>query len=121
MSATVDADLFGGYFKDVVPGEIPSVSMQGKTFPVEEYRLEDAIEACGYICEPNSEFSISGQQARKKGGSGGGNRRSKQMAALNDAMGSFVDESIITDETRKYYSEYDETTIANYRLSMRIA
>ena len=49
MSATVDADLFGGYFKDVVPGEIPSVSMQGKTFPVEEYRLEDAIEACGYM------------------------------------------------------------------------
>ena len=116
MSATVDADLFGGYFKDVVPGEIPSVSMQGKTFPVEEYRLEDAIEACGYICEPNSEFSISGQQARKKGGSGGGNRRSKQMAALNDAMGSFVDESIITDETRKYYSEYDETTMRQLQI-----
>ena len=66
MSATVDADLFGNYFRQVVPGEIASVAMQGKTFPVEEYRLEDAIEACGYVCEPNSEFSISGQQAKKK-------------------------------------------------------
>ena len=116
MSATVDADLFGNYFRQVVPGEIPSVAMQGKTFPVEEYRLEDAIEACGYVCEPNSEFSIAGQQARKKGGSGGGNRRSKQMAALADAAGSFVDESIITDETRKYYSEYDESTMRQLQI-----
>ena len=116
MSATVDADLFGNYFRQVVPGEIPSVAMQGKTFPVEEYRLEDAIEACGYVCEPNSEFSISGQQAKKKGASGGGNRRSKQMAALADAAGSFVDESIITDETRKYYCEYDESTMRQLQI-----
>ena len=38
------------------------------------------------------------------------------MAALNDAMGSFVDESIITDETRKYYSEYDETTMRHSQI-----
>ena len=115
MSATVDADLFGNYFKQVVPGDVPSVEMQGKTFPVEEYRLEDAIEACGYVCEPNSEFSISGQQARQKSSSGPGNRKSRQTA-LADAAGSFIDESMITDETRKYYSEYDESTMRQLQI-----
>ena len=38
------------------------------------------------------------------------------MAALADTAGSFVDESIITDETRKYYCEYDESTMRQLQI-----
>lgn len=47
MSATVDAALFAKYFTDKVPGGCPVVEIPGRTFPVVEYRLEDAIEATG--------------------------------------------------------------------------
>ena len=52
MSATVNADLFAGYFQTALTVPSPVVEIPGRTFPVAEYRLEDAIEATGYICEP---------------------------------------------------------------------
>ena len=54
MSATVNAELFQSYFEKVVPGSCGCVEIPGRTFPVAEYRLEDAIEATGYVCEPES-------------------------------------------------------------------
>ena len=53
MSATVNASLFKTYFEAVVPGECGCVEIPGRTFPVAEYRLEDAIEATGYVCDPD--------------------------------------------------------------------
>jgi hypothetical protein len=41
-----------------------SVEIPGSTFPVAEYRLEDAIEATGYICEPDSEFAIGAEPSK---------------------------------------------------------
>lgn len=44
MSATVDADLFAGYF--ATQGDVPSVlQIPGRTFPVRDLYLEDAIAA----------------------------------------------------------------------------
>ncbi|ACO70515.1 predicted protein [Micromonas commoda] len=93
MSATVNAELFKGYFERVVPGECGCVEIPGRTFPVAEYRLEDAIEATGYVCEPDSEFALGADGKPQGGGgggrtfnplSGGGARRSKAMAATVD-------------------------------------
>ena len=54
MSATVNAELFQTYFERVLDdGPCGAVEIPGRTFPVAEYRLEDAIEATGYVCEPD--------------------------------------------------------------------
>ena len=56
-----------GECKPLVAGPCVCVEIPGRTFPVAEYRLEDAVEATGYICEPDSEFAI-GAQPSKAGG-----------------------------------------------------
>ncbi|KAH1019590.1 hypothetical protein HUJ04_009384, partial [Dendroctonus ponderosae] len=51
MSATLNAVLFSEYF-----GDIPVINIPGRTFPVEQYYLEDILEATGYILEDGSEY-----------------------------------------------------------------
>ncbi|XP_066141105.1 putative ATP-dependent RNA helicase DHX57 [Euwallacea fornicatus] len=52
MSATLNANLFSNYF-----GEIPIINIPGRTFPVQQYFLEDILEETGYILEDCSEFA----------------------------------------------------------------
>lgn len=51
MSATLNASLFAQYF-----GDIPVVNIPGRTFPVEQYFLEDILEASNYVLEEGSEY-----------------------------------------------------------------
>lgn len=51
MSATLNASLFSEYF-----GSIPVVNIPGRTFPVEQYFLEDIMETTGYVLEDGSEY-----------------------------------------------------------------
>lgn len=51
MSATLNASLFAQYF-----GDIPVVNIPGRTFPVEQYFLEDILEATSYVLEEGSEY-----------------------------------------------------------------
>ncbi|XP_060531487.1 putative ATP-dependent RNA helicase DHX57 [Cylas formicarius] len=51
MSATLNATVFSDYF-----GEIPIVNIPGRTFPVEQYFLEDILETIGYVLEDGSEY-----------------------------------------------------------------
>lgn len=51
MSATLNADLFSDYF-----GGIPIIDIPGRTFPVEQYFLEDILEETGYVLEDGTEF-----------------------------------------------------------------
>ncbi|XP_028140776.1 putative ATP-dependent RNA helicase DHX57 isoform X1 [Diabrotica virgifera virgifera] len=51
MSATVNASLFSQYF-----GDIPVIDIPGRTFPVEQYFLEDILETTGYVMEDGSEY-----------------------------------------------------------------
>ncbi|XP_057650908.1 putative ATP-dependent RNA helicase DHX57 [Diorhabda carinulata] len=51
MSATMNASLFSEYF-----GDIPIINIPGRTFPVEQYFLEDIFEATGYILEDGSDY-----------------------------------------------------------------
>ena len=121
MSATVNAELFKGYFEQVVPGECGCVEIPGRTFPVAEYRLEDAIEATGYVCEPDSEFALGADGKPKGGGrgggrtfnplSGGGARKSKAMAAVYDSLASTAEMGEITEETRLLYPGYGDNTL----------
>lgn len=52
MSATLNANLFSDYF-----GEVPILNIPGRTFPVEQYFLEDILEATNYVLEEGSQYS----------------------------------------------------------------
>jgi len=114
MSATVNADLFKNYFESHIQAPCPVVEIPGRTFPVSEYRLEDAIEATGYVCEPDGEFALGVEQSGRGGRVfkmlGGGGARG---AALREAVEESFDRSAMSDvrqETRDMYPEYSETT-----------
>ena len=127
MSATVDAELFQRYFEAEVPGACGSVEIPGRTFPVAEYRLEDAIEATGYVVDPDGEYalgseanansrSVAGGGSRTfnplSGGSGGGaSRAAKALRAAKESAErtSLMDE--VTEETRASYPGYSDATL----------
>ena len=129
MSATVDAELFQRYFEAEVPGPIRCVEIPGRTFPVAEYRLEDAIEATGYVVDPDGEYA-AGSQANADsrsvaggakrtfnplsgggGGASGASRAAKVARAAKESAErtSLMDE--VTDETRASYPGYSDATL----------
>ena len=129
MSATVDAELFQRYFEADVPGPIRCVEIPGRTFPVAEYRLEDAIEATGYVVDPDGEYA-AGSQANADsrsvaggakrtfnplsgggGGASGASRAAKVARAAKESAErtSLMDE--VTDETRASYPGYSDATL----------
>lgn len=52
MSATMNSESFSYYFQNA-----PIVTIQGHTFPIQEYFLEDILDKCDYVIETNSPFS----------------------------------------------------------------
>lgn len=60
MSATMNANLFMSYF-----GDTPVLEIPGRTFPVEQYFLEDIMDITNFILEENTQYT------RKVKGSGG--------------------------------------------------
>lgn len=52
MSATLNAKLFSEYF-----GGAPVLTIQGRTFPVQQVFLEEIIEHCGFVLEPDTQYS----------------------------------------------------------------
>ncbi|WFC98194.1 RNA helicase [Malassezia yamatoensis] len=63
MSATLDAERISEYF-----GGCPTLHVPGRTFPVDQYYLEDVIEMCDYTLAPKSAFALKsdGKGARAK-------------------------------------------------------
>jgi len=55
MSATVNADLFSRYF-----GGCPTFSIPGRTFPVTDFFLEDAVQLTGHVIEEGSQCALKG-------------------------------------------------------------
>lgn len=62
MSATMDKDLFGRYF-----GGAPALTVPGRTFPVETYFLEHALQATRHTLNPSAEWAIGGARPKGKG------------------------------------------------------
>ncbi|KAF8277725.1 hypothetical protein TcBrA4_0109430 [Trypanosoma cruzi] len=60
MSATMDSELFARYF-----GGAPVISIQGRTYPVQHFHLEEIIPMVGYILEDGSPYA---NREAKKGG-----------------------------------------------------
>lgn len=53
MSATLDSQLFANYF-----GGAPALAAGGRTFPVEQYFLEDAHDLIGYHLDVESNVAM---------------------------------------------------------------
>ncbi|TNM91248.1 hypothetical protein fugu_019628 [Takifugu bimaculatus] len=58
MSATLNAHLFSDYFYIC-----PSIHIPGRTFPVDQFFLEDAIAKTNYVLEDGSPYMRSGKPA----------------------------------------------------------
>lgn len=52
MSATLDAGVFEDYFRD--DGKVGRVEISGRTFPVEDYYLDDVIRMTGFNAQQNN-------------------------------------------------------------------
>ncbi|KAK2858882.1 hypothetical protein Q5P01_003502 [Channa striata] len=86
MSATLNANLFSEYFYNC-----PTVHIPGRTFPVDQFFLEDAIAKSGYVIEAGSPYTRSGKQ----NSSSTSGRRSKgeprdMVDDLDDDMWNFM-------------------------------
>lgn len=62
MSATMDKDLFGRYFNGA-----PALTVPGRTFPVEDFFVEDALQATGHVLDTSAEWSLGGGKGKGKG------------------------------------------------------
>ncbi|GLH09540.1 Dosage compensation regulator [Gryllus bimaculatus] len=51
MSATLNANLFSSYF-----GKVPIIEIPGRTFPVQQFFLEDTLDIIEYALEENSQY-----------------------------------------------------------------
>lgn len=56
MSATLNADVFADYF-----GNCPVLNIPGRTFPVQEFYLEDALNQSDYVLAENSPYAKQGK------------------------------------------------------------
>lgn len=69
MSATLNANLFSEYFYNC-----PTIHIPGRTFPVDQFFLEDAIAKAGYVIEDGSPYMRSGKQNPSSTSGRGGKR-----------------------------------------------
>jgi ATP-dependent RNA helicase DHX29 len=76
MSATIDLDMLSTYL-----GGAPTLTAQGRTFPVEQFFLEDAYKQTGYRLEADAPAAL------RPGGGGGFQRKAeKQAGALESSL-----------------------------------
>eukprot|EP00927_Polykrikos_kofoidii_P020976 TRINITY_DN20004_c0_g1_i2.p1 TRINITY_DN20004_c0_g1~~TRINITY_DN20004_c0_g1_i2.p1 ORF type:complete len:1147 (+),score=159.47 TRINITY_DN20004_c0_g1_i2:56-3496(+) len=66
MSATMDKDLFGRYFGP----STPSITVPGRTFPVEDFFVEDVLHSTQHTVDPTATWAIAGGKGKGKGGKG---------------------------------------------------
>ncbi|XP_065487852.1 putative ATP-dependent RNA helicase DHX57 [Caloenas nicobarica] len=63
MSATLNAELFSQYFHSC-----PIINIPGRTFPVDQFFLEDVIAMTRYVLEDNSPYRRKTKQEKKQNG-----------------------------------------------------
>ncbi|XP_068442891.1 putative ATP-dependent RNA helicase DHX57 [Clinocottus analis] len=86
MSATLNANLFSEYFYNC-----PTVHIPGRTFPVDQFFLEDAIAKTRYVIEDGSPYMRSGKQNSSSTGGRGNKSDPRDMVDdLADDMWNFM-------------------------------
>eukprot|EP00177_Eucheuma_denticulatum_P006762 GFKZ01012289.1.p1 GENE.GFKZ01012289.1~~GFKZ01012289.1.p1 ORF type:complete len:1366 (-),score=200.61 GFKZ01012289.1:915-5012(-) len=72
MSATLDAEKFASYFSSALTSggkraQVPVVSIPGRTYPVDQYYLEDAVQMCRYKIRPGDKYAKKPERGKHVG------------------------------------------------------
>ena len=115
MSASFNVDLIRGYFGGAC---CPVVQVSGRTFPVQEYFLEDVFEMTGAILEEDSRYakrrSFKSHSAKVKVSSSGGNQH--VMTLDWDDRDTHTQSDAEALEARELYADYSVNTQASMAL-----
>ncbi|XP_038878021.1 DExH-box ATP-dependent RNA helicase DExH7, chloroplastic isoform X2 [Benincasa hispida] len=110
MSATVDSNLFSGYF-----GNCPVITAEGRTHPVTTYFLEDIYESTGYHLASDSPAAIRYEVSSGKKSAPVNSRRGKKNLILS----GWGDDALLSEAcTNPHYNSdcyqsYSELTHKN--------
>ena len=63
MSATLNASSFAEYFKQ----KVPIIDIPGRTFPVQQYYLEEILEVINFSIDEHSPYAKKRQKEENKG------------------------------------------------------
>ncbi|XP_011611798.2 putative ATP-dependent RNA helicase DHX57 isoform X2 [Takifugu rubripes] len=85
MSATLNAHLFSDYFYNC-----PSIHIPGRTFPVDQFFLEDAIAKTNYVLEDGSPYMRSGKPAVSSTSGRGTTGAREVVEDLGDDLWNFM-------------------------------
>ncbi|KAL4400189.1 RNA helicase [Malassezia pachydermatis] len=115
MSATLDAHRISEYF-----GGCPTLSVPGRTFPVDSYFLEDALELCDYTLEPDSPYARTDERTNKvdvrsADAEDAGEEDEDEVAEADPAPGSAIDAVTYSSKTVDTLAHLNEHKI-NYEL-----
>eukprot|EP00747_Dinoflagellata_sp_TGD_P096793 gnl/TRDRNA2_/TRDRNA2_166939_c0_seq2.p1 gnl/TRDRNA2_/TRDRNA2_166939_c0~~gnl/TRDRNA2_/TRDRNA2_166939_c0_seq2.p1 ORF type:complete len:769 (-),score=140.91 gnl/TRDRNA2_/TRDRNA2_166939_c0_seq2:170-2476(-) len=104
MSATMDKDLFGRYFAGA-----PNIVIPGRTFPVQDFFLEDVLKFTGHVVEHGTPWSLSGGKGKGKG-KGASDDKDEEVDV--DAKKR---EDLSYEAVREYYSDYGKQVQTSLR------
>ncbi|KAK5643786.1 hypothetical protein RI129_007631 [Pyrocoelia pectoralis] len=108
MSATLKSTLFSNYF-----GSVPVLEIPGRTFPVEQFFLEDILETTGFILEENTQYT-----RKMKNGYQFGDELEEQLelSAVSQAAmpkDDIKDEKLTITQMLARYKECSAKTVKN--------
>ncbi|OCT79840.1 putative ATP-dependent RNA helicase DHX57 [Xenopus laevis] len=93
MSATLNAELFSHYFQDC-----PVLHIPGRTFPVDQYFLEDAIAKTRYVLEDGSPYQRSSKQLSGQDSARG--KKGNSYGELLDELEQQIHSSLRVQDSR---------------------
>lgn len=115
MSATIDTKLFLNFFDGF---RVNLLQIPGRTFPVNDFYLEDVLEATGHVIEENSYFSLKTDHytesessiwvTTKRGG------KERASADTGDTFNVSDMYSKYSESTRRYVIAYNFNPIRRY-------
>ncbi|XP_031550267.1 putative ATP-dependent RNA helicase DHX57 isoform X2 [Actinia tenebrosa] len=120
MSATLNSKLFSAYFYDA-----PVIHIPGRTFPVQEYYMEDALEKTGFLLDPSSPYArpmkrsktVSKATDESFKGAGSSQELTKmaaEMAVTCRMPGvNVLDDKLNERQIEMRYQGYSKTTISS--------
>ncbi|XP_050981383.1 putative ATP-dependent RNA helicase DHX57 [Labeo rohita] len=119
MSATLNAELFSQYFSNC-----PCIHIPGRTFPVEQFFLEDAIAKTRYVIEDGSPYRRSAKQNRPSGQGGTAGKGRAPVEDFDDdcswSFTSFVKKDSVKDSIPDQQLSQQDLTVrySNYSKSV---
>ncbi|XP_056423434.1 putative ATP-dependent RNA helicase DHX57 isoform X2 [Hyla sarda] len=112
MSATVNAELFSQYFSGC-----PVIHIPGRTFPVDQYFLEDAIAKTRYVLEDGSPYHRSSKHSYTQESFKG--KQGKSYGEVLEELEQDIHSSLKLQDTRAVKDSIPDQQLSFRELSVR--